>query len=103
MQGFEPQTLNARLEEVHGRICAEMPEVRRIGIALHDEKTGHLRTYAHSTLGRPPFERYEVPFSDLGSLEALAASRGVRVIDDIAAAPADSPSFHTRSLVEKGA
>ena len=102
MQGFEPQTLNARLEEVHGRICAEMPGVRRIGIALHDEKTGHLRTFAHSTVGPPPFERYEVPLGELSSLEALAASHGVRVIDDIASVPEGPSSFHARSLVEKG-
>jgi HD-GYP domain-containing protein (c-di-GMP phosphodiesterase class II) len=102
MEGFEPQTLNTRLEEVHGRICAEMPGVRRIGIALHDEKTGHIRTFAHSTVGPPPFERSEASLADSASLEALAASHGVRVIDDIAAIPGDSATFHSRSLVEKG-
>lgn len=102
MEGFEPQTLNARLEEIHGRICAEMPGVRRIGIALHDGKTGRLRTFAHSTFGPPPFERYEVPLSDSASLESLAASGGVRVIDDIASIPEESAPFHVRSLVDKG-
>ena len=102
MPGFEPQTLDARLEEIHARICAEMPGVRRIGIALHDERTGLLRTFAHSTVGPPPFERYEVPFGSSASLEALAASRGVRVIDDIATAPEGVGSFHVRSLVERG-
>ena len=102
MEGFEPQTLNARLEEVHGRICVEMPGVRRIGIALHDAKTRRLRTFAHSTFGPPPFERYEAPLADLASLEALAASGGVRVIHDIAAIPAESAPLHVRALVEKG-
>ncbi|MBZ5589207.1 MAG: HD domain-containing protein [Acidobacteriia bacterium] len=75
--------------------------VDRIAVALHDDKTGLLKTFVHSTDGPTPLERYETALEGVPSLTSLAAERADRVIDDLSEL-AGSDHLHTAKVLEAG-
>lgn len=98
---FATETLRSRLAEFHELVGTQLPGVLRIGVALHEPRTGMLRTFLHSTVGPPPFQEYTLPLSESPGLVALAKSHSTRVIQDLAAI-SDPPAWHARALRDAG-
>jgi HD-GYP domain-containing protein (c-di-GMP phosphodiesterase class II) len=95
------ESFQNQIRDVHASLREELPGVRRIGVAIYDAETDRLRTFFHSTEGHPPFTLYEVRLADVPSLVELAEGHSDRVLADLATL-ADSPSSHSRLLLESG-
>lgn len=89
------------MADVHACLRRQFPSVERVAAAVYDRETDLLKTFAHSTEGRSPLDRYEALLSDTPSLARLAESGRDRVVEDLLSM-ADSPHDHTRRLIEKG-
>ncbi len=94
-------TLQQQLAVMHAALREELPGVDRIGVAVYDPETDRLRTFLHATEGPVPFRLYEIRLADVPSLVDLAEGRSDRVLDDLKIF-ADSPSPHSRLLLESG-
>jgi two-component system response regulator RpfG len=93
--------VRAQLEQLHRGLRCDQEGLDRIAVALHDQATGGLRTFVHSTRGRAPFALYEVPLAHVPSLVELAETRSPRVLDDLEVLR-DSPAAHSRLLLSRG-
>lgn len=73
----------------------------RVAVALYDAPSDVLHTFAESSGDGPVLRAYSARVDGIPSLFFARKRDGVRVIDDLAAY-ADSPSRHTRRLLELG-
>lgn len=73
----------AHLRDAHVLMRRDFPHICRIAVALYDDQTDALRTFAHSTRGEAPFVLYEAGLKDVPSLETLAEAGRSRVVDDL--------------------
>jgi len=89
--------LETQLRMIHGLITARFSQVDRVAVVLYDAVSGMLKTFVSSTVGDDTLKNYEVPLSQVPSLQALAESRRSRVVGDIAEA-FGAPTEHTRWL-----
>jgi len=97
----DTNSIQRQLQEIHGALKSELPEIGRIAVAIYDEQTDLLKTFVHSTDGEPPFSHYEARLADVPSLTALARSTEVRIIGRLKG-DGDHPSWHVTRLVETG-
>ncbi|WP_316348465.1 HD domain-containing phosphohydrolase [Desulfuromonas acetoxidans] len=94
-------TLNERLERIHDQIQQSCNSVGRIAVALYDDKTDILHTFLSSS-EENPFHNYQIPLSQVPSLNMLAMSGENRLISDIPASLSDSNSHHSKQIVGSG-
>jgi HD-GYP domain-containing protein (c-di-GMP phosphodiesterase class II) len=99
--GDERTTVREQLAALHGQLRRELPELRRVAVALHDADSGQLRTFLHSTDGPSPLRFHEVALADVPSLADLADSGADRVVADLELFRGGD-SLHTRRLLEYG-
>jgi HD-GYP domain-containing protein (c-di-GMP phosphodiesterase class II) len=78
--------------QIHDRRGYE--SVGRVSVATFDEDTGMLSVYAFSDLLGKPLRLYSAPLAAVPSLEVLAKSGRVRVVQDLAAL-GSAPGPHT--------
>jgi len=76
--------LNFRLRQLHEQLLEQIPDVDRIACALYEPSDDMLKTFVHSTRQGVPIKGYEFRLAESASLSALAASRSVRILDEIA-------------------
>jgi two-component system response regulator RpfG len=92
-----PDKLASMLAELRERF----EPLRRMAIAIYDPETDRLATFAHGTMGEPPFEHYEVPLAEAPTLAELAANRRARVLDDLSVLKG-SHRTHTQAVLAAG-
>lgn len=95
------QSYREQLASVHRELRRALPAIRRVAVAIYDRDTDRLRTFLHSTDGAVPFSLHEALLAEVPSLAELGANHTDRVIADLEA-HRDSPSVHTRQLLERG-
>ena len=72
--------LSDKLSFIHQIILQDFPFISRLAIALHDEQTDMLKTYAHSTEGNDsPMVTYEAPLNAAPSLREIIEQRRPRL------------------------
>ena len=76
--------LNFRLRQLHEQLLEQVPDVDRIACALYEPSDDMLKTFVHSTRQGEAIKGYEFHLAESASLSALAASRSVRILDEIA-------------------
>lgn len=76
--------LNFRLRQLHEQLLEQVPDVDRIACALYEPSDDMLKTFVHSTRQGLAIKGYEFRLAESASLSALAASRSVRILDEIA-------------------
>ena len=76
-------SLTARLESIHSMVMDKVPSIDRIAFALYDAKTDLMKTFINSTKARVPISAYETKLSEVPSLQTLAETGSVRVINDV--------------------
>lgn len=94
-------SISGRVFAVHEQLSSFCPQIRRIGVAIHDPTTQTLRTFLQSTHGPDPLPAYERRLADVPSLADLAATRQARVIENLAA-ELRSRAEHTVRLLDAG-
>ena len=94
-------SLRTRLRQIHERLRQVVPVVERISCVLYDEHEGTLKTFIDSTLSGELLTSYERKLVDCPSLERLARSGELRIVEDIPQAPPGS-SRHALWLAKNG-
>lgn len=91
----------ARMQSVHATLRQRFDKLSRVAIAIYDQQTDQLKTFAHSTEGSSPLVQYEVKLSEVPSLRYLAEHHQSRVLDNLDALRG-SPSEHSRKILAAG-
>lgn len=80
----EDRPLAEKLAAVHQYVRGQFPFVTRIAVALYDEATDTLKTYAHYTeAGNNPLPLYEAKLAASHSLSEIRRRGQPRVVNDI--------------------
>lgn len=93
--------LGHKLSLVHNELKGVCPFVDRVAVALHDAKTGDLSTFIHSSGVDSPLLNYSVKLKDVPSLQEIAKTGQMRVLNDLAPLTGGT-SRHTRKVVAQG-
>ncbi|TNI95673.1 HD domain-containing phosphohydrolase [Aeromonas veronii] len=94
-------TFNERIQNVHSTLRKHFDKLSRISVAVYDQYTGNLKTFAHSTEGSSPLSQYEIKLNDVPSLHHLAKNKQIRVINNLNTL-SDSKSVHCREILGAG-
>lgn len=95
------QELGSRLRLMHEQLLELVPCVDRVACVLYDSQDAMLRTFVNSTRSGEAISGYEFPLQESASLQALASSGQIRVIDEIAAVVVPT-SPHSAWLLQQG-
>ncbi|MEB3166880.1 MAG: HD domain-containing phosphohydrolase [Cyanobacteriota bacterium] len=95
------QELGSRLRLMHEQLLELVPCVDRVACVLYNSSDAMLRTFVNSTRSGEAIRGYEFPLQESASLQALASSGRIRVIDEIAAA-VQPTSPHSSWLLKQG-
>lgn len=90
-------TIDSKIRDLHDGLRVDLPGVARIAVAVYDQKTDTLKTFAHSTVGGEPLVRHEARLSQVPSLRELAERQRDRVVQDTSMFEA-APTRHSRWL-----
>jgi HD-GYP domain-containing protein (c-di-GMP phosphodiesterase class II) len=89
-----------RMQNVHATLRQRFDKLSRVAIAIYDQHTDRLKTFAHSTEGSSPLVQYEVKLSDVPSCAIWpsinspgCSTRWIRCW---------APSEHSRKLLAAG-
>ncbi|MCB1984709.1 MAG: HD domain-containing protein [Burkholderiales bacterium] len=94
--------LSDKLSFIHQIILQDFPFVSRLAIALYDEQTEMLKTYAHSTEGNEnPVVTYEAPLGAAPSLREIIEHRRPRLVQDLDIF-SKGKHEHTKLIAAKG-
>ncbi|SES69088.1 HD domain-containing protein [Nitrosomonas marina] len=98
----EDLPLSDKLSFIHQIILQDCPFINRLAIALYDEQTDILKTYAHSTEGDDnPVVTYEAPLDAAPSLREIIEQRRPRLVQDLDIF-AQGTNVHTKRIAAKG-
>lgn len=95
------ETLTDKTGYIHSVLREHYPFIDRIAVAKYEERCKLLKTYVSSTDGATPLSFYQVRLDDVPSLQRIMERREARVMNDLSEL-ADSPSLHSRRLLESG-
>ncbi len=93
--------MGEQLAHIHQMVRARAPCVDRVALAVYDEESDLLKTFASSHGEDEPLQSYELPLSHVPSLLDLARTRRTRVVDDIVLSY-QYPTHHTAWLIRQG-
>ncbi|EKP0260181.1 HD domain-containing protein [Aeromonas sobria] len=94
-------SFDERVQNLHATLRQRFDKLGRVAIAIYDQHTDQLKTFAHSTEGHSPLVQYEVKLSDVPSLRYLAEHKQPRVIGNLDVLR-HSGSEHSRKLLDAG-
>ena len=95
--------LTQRLALLHDSLKALQPDLVRIAVALYDDSTGLVSTYAYSSDEESPLLHYSADLDSLPSLKKIVTGQAPRIINDMRElSDEDSASIHTKALLEAG-
>jgi len=95
------RTINERINYVHERLRKNFDKLTRIAIAIYDQHTDKIKTFVHSTDGKPPLSLYEAKLSETPSLQHIVETRQARVLDNLCDQLLNH-SEHSRKVLEAG-
>lgn len=78
-------SVSDKIAFLHRVVRQHCPFVHRIGVAVYDQDTDTLKTFAHSTEGENPLPNYLCKLSEAGSLHRIYLEGRPRVINDLSA------------------
>ena len=90
-----------KVQNVHATLRQRFDKLSRVAVAIYDQQTDKLKTFAHSTEGGSPLLQYEVKLSEVPSLRYLAERQQPRVLDTLGSLQG-SPAEHSRKLLAAG-
>ncbi|MCF3099466.1 HD-GYP domain-containing protein [Aeromonas australiensis] len=90
-----------KVQSVHATLRQRFDKLSRVAVAIYDQQTDQLKTFAHSTEGDSPLVRYEVRLSDVPSLRYLVEHQQPRVLDTLDVLHG-SPTEHSRKVLAAG-
>lgn len=93
--------LQAKLLETHTSIQELFPFIVRIAVAIYDEDTSVLKTYAHSSGEQNPLPNYQAHLNDAPSLKQLLKRGLPRVINNMLTFE-NGQNEHTRRIGRQG-
>ncbi|WP_246723075.1 HD domain-containing phosphohydrolase [Aliikangiella sp. G2MR2-5] len=101
-QGLNKQnSIVEKLRYMHSVMQLHMPYLSRVAVALYDESTDLLKTYAYSSSKASPLTNYQAKLSDCFSLVEIAKSQQPRLVQDLTEY-ADSDHQHTQTILNAG-
>jgi len=92
--------VSEKIAFLHRVVSQQHPCVHRIGVAVYDQESDTLKTFAHSTDGENPLPNYLCKLREAGSLYRIYLEGRPRVINDLNAL--DNKPEHTRRLQNNG-
>ncbi len=81
-----------KVQNVHATLRQRFDKLSRVAVAIYDQQTDKLKTFAHSTEGGSPLLQYEVKLSEVPSLRYLAERQQPRVLDTLGSLQGSPPS-----------
>lgn len=93
-------SVSEKLAFLHRVVQRNYGFVHRIGVAVYDQKSDCLKTFAHSTDGGDPLPHYQCRLSEAKSLYRIFVEGKPRVVNDLRTL--GSPREHSRRLLEHG-
>ncbi len=94
------KNLTQQLDYIYNVLAERFPGLSRVAVALHDARTGLLRTFSQS--GRQAtLVHYQFPLAESASLQAMAEGGEPRIVDDLSLL-ANSGHAHTAQLLAQG-
>ncbi len=93
--------MGEQLGHIHQMVRVRAPCVDRIALAVYDEESDLLKTFASSHGDDQALRSYEMSLSHVPSLLDLARTRRSRVVDDIVSSYS-YPTHHTDWLIRQG-
>lgn len=94
-------TFSERLAIMHAELRRRCPGVERMAVALHDPRSGLLKTFAASPTAESPLRNYEAAFAQATSLRETVAHGQPRVVDNLEVFAA-SRGEHTQRILGHG-
>ncbi|WP_210396241.1 HD-GYP domain-containing protein [Motiliproteus sediminis] len=89
------------LLRIHNSLRSQFHQLCRVAVAIYDQPSDTLKTFANSTDGESPLMFYEVKLADVPSLQQLARDGKPRVLDDLDILRRAN-TLHSRKIVEAG-
>jgi HD-GYP domain-containing protein (c-di-GMP phosphodiesterase class II) len=93
-------TFSDKLAFLHRVVLPHCGFIHRIGVAVYDQKTDTLKTFAHSTDGRNPLPHYQCKLSEAKSLYRIFLEGRPRVVNDLLML--SNQREHSRRLLAHG-
>ena len=90
-----------KLTYMHSVMKKHMPFISRVAVALYDEKTDILRTYAYSSSVTSPLTNYQAKLKDCQSLIEIANTQSPRLVQDLSIFN-DNQHQHTKAIYQAG-
>ncbi|MEZ5506711.1 MAG: HD domain-containing protein [Gammaproteobacteria bacterium] len=97
----QANSVSEKLRFMHGVMQGHMPFITRIAVALYDDDTDYLRTFAYSSYEDSPLTHYHARLEDCVSLKEIVASGLPRVVNDLSVYNAVEHE-HTRIIYASG-
>ncbi|BBN59039.1 HD-GYP domain-containing protein [Hydrogenovibrio marinus] len=94
-------TFSEELKVIYDYLHKKYPEIERMAVALYDEDTDILTTFAYTGEQATPLSMYDFKFSTSHSLTKLRESKQPRVIDDLDAYEPNH-RIHTEEIHKAG-
>lgn len=94
-------SISETILQIHAGLRDRFEHICRIAVAIYDQPSDTLKTFAHSTDGDAPLTFYEVKLADVPSLQQLAKSGQPRVLDDLSVLQGSS-SVHSHKILDAG-
>lgn len=91
----------SKLSYMHSVMQLHMPYICRVAVALYDEKTDLLKTYAYASTEKTPLSNYQAKLSDCLSLKEVAQTQQPRLVQDLSAFDS-SQHLHTQAILNAG-
>lgn len=91
------RSLTESLSSLHDLLQQHWPDLSRVAVALYDDQTDMLHTFAKSSPEFEGLKHYAVPLSSSTSLQTMAHSGEPRVIQDLSLLDS-KPSEHSQQI-----
>ena len=98
---YSGKSLKNKLDEILLYVQENHCSVARIAVAIHDDKTGYLKTYIHSG-AESPLYNYQADLQASLSLQAIKNERIPRVVNDMESAFDGMNREHTARIATAG-
>lgn len=94
-------SLRDKIDYIHTQINERIGAIHRVAVALYDEGTDYLHTYAHSSGEDQPLSLYQAKLQESQSLQHIRESGQPRVVEDLGVFNGNGKE-HTQRIQSQG-
>ncbi|MCG8611595.1 MAG: HD domain-containing protein [Pseudomonadales bacterium] len=94
-------SLQEKITALYTNLRSQNPDITRLAVALHDNRTDELKTFTYAAERSTPLPHYQFKLHDAFSLKQTLKKREPRLISDLEAFQ-DSKQPHTLALLDAG-